>query len=258
VKTLCCVAAIISAGTGCAWAEDYAPELPPMTGHGEPAIRRVAPSAPTVPRFGKFELTVELTAAYGNPFDPEQVDLTAEVATPTGKHIVVPGFFYQPYRNRNAGDDSRRPLLDAVGEPCWKVRFTPTEVGKHDYAVHLRNRFVQVQGDVRSAPGSFAAVESGAPGFIRVSRTNPRYFEFDNGRPFFAVGQNLQNDWPYYSHSRRLAAGGANCARVWTFLTTMSPRECRPGVRVPGGLAERRATTPGTRERSPARGATRP
>jgi hypothetical protein len=54
-------------------------------------------------------------------------------------------------------------------------------------------------------------------GFIRVSPANHRYFQFDDGTPFFAVGQNLQNDWPVYQHSRLLAEGGANCARVWTF-----------------------------------------
>lgn len=198
-------------------AEDYEPELPPMTGKGEPAILTVTPNAPAVPQFGKFELTIDLAATYDNPFDPEQVDLTAELTTPAGKHLVVPGFFYQPYRNRSPGDDSRRPLLEPAGEPCWMVRFTPTEIGKYDYVVHLQNRFGKVQGDVRSPPGTFMALPSNSPGFIRVSRTNPRYFEFDNGQPFFAVGQNLQNDWPYYDHSRRLAQGGANCARVWTF-----------------------------------------
>ena len=95
MKTLCYLAAIISAGASCALAEDYGPELPPMTGRGAPAIRGVTPSGPTVPRFGKFELTVELAAGYDNPFDPEQVDLTAEFISPAGKHVVVPGFFCQ-------------------------------------------------------------------------------------------------------------------------------------------------------------------
>ena len=218
VKVHCSLAAILLAGAGGAWSSEYAPELPPTTERGEPAIRSVVASASTVPQFGKLELTVDLTATYDNPFDSEQVDLTAKMTAPSGKHIVVPGFFYQPYRNRHAGEDSRRPLLEPAGAPCWKVRFTPTEVGKHEYVIRLRNRFDEVDDEVHSAPASFVAVASDAPGFLRVSRTNSRYFEFDNGQPFFAVGQNLQNDWPYYSHSRRLAAGGANCARVWTFL----------------------------------------
>lgn len=216
MKILGCLATILLAAASTP-AQDYAPELPLMTAQAPPAIRSVVPNAPTIPRFAKFELTIDLAATYDNPFDPEQVDLTAELTTPEGKHLLVPGFFYQPYQNRYEGDDSRRPLLEPAGDPCWKVRFTPTEVGEYDYIVCLRNHFGEVQGDVRSDSGSFTAVASDAPGFIRVSQTNPRYFEFDNGRPFFAVGQNLQNDWPCYSHSRRLAEGGANCARVWTF-----------------------------------------
>jgi len=215
VKTLSFLGVALAAGV--VVAADYAPELPTMTSRGEPAIARVSPNTETVPRYGKFELTIDLAASYDNPFDPEQVDLTAEFTTPSRKKIAVSGFFYQPYRSRNGGDDAKRPLLDAAGEPCWKVRFAPMEIGKHSYVVRLRNRFGEVRGDVKSAPGSFVAVASDTPGFIRVSKTNGRYFQFDNGRPFFAVGQNLQNDWPYYHHSRLLAEGGANCARVWTF-----------------------------------------
>ncbi len=202
---------------GVAVAADYAPELPTMTSRGEPTIVRVSQNTETVPRFAKLELTIALAASYDNPFDPDQVDLTAEFITPSGKKIAVPGFFCQPYRNRNEGDDAKRPSLEAAGEPCWKIRFAPTETGKHSYVVRLRNRFGGARNDVKSMPGGFAAVASDTAGFIHVSKTNPRYFEFDNGRPFFAVGQNLQNDWPSYRHSRLLADGRANCARVWTF-----------------------------------------
>lgn len=211
------VALLLGLAATAAEARDYAPELPAMTAQGRPAIERVVPSAAAVPRFGKLELTVKLAATYDNPFDPEQVDLAAEFTTPSKKRVVVPGFFYQPYRHRNPGDDARRPLLDADGEPCWKIRFTPTEVGPYVYAVRLRNRFGDVQGDVTSDAGRFDATPSEAAGFLRVAKANHRYFEFDAGRPFFAVGQNLQNDWPYYRHSRLLAAGGANALRVWTF-----------------------------------------
>jgi hypothetical protein len=215
MKPLFLLSVILAAGV--VVAADYAPELPTMTARATPAIVRVTPNMEAIPRYGKFELTIELAASYDNPFDPEQVDLTAEFTTPSRKTIAVSGFFYQPYRTRNAGDDAKRPLLDAAGTPCWKVRFTPLETGRHTYVVRLRNNFGDARGDVTSATGSFVAVAADAPGFIRVSPTNSRYFEFDDGRPFFAVGQNLQNDWPYYRHSRLLAEGGANCARVWTF-----------------------------------------
>lgn len=212
VTLLLAISAAIAAPAGA-----YPPEVPPMAAQGRPAILRVTASAQSVPRFGMLELTVDLTATYDNPFDPEQVDLSAEFAAPSGKRVSVPGFFFQPYRNRNAADDSKRPLLDAAGDPCWKIRFTPTEAGAYRYVVRLRNHFGEVAGDVQAPARRFKATPSAAPGFLRVSKANPQYFAFDDGRPFVPVGQNLQNDWPVYKHSRLLAAGGANCARVWAF-----------------------------------------
>lgn len=192
-------------------------ELPPMSSKGKPGIASVLPNRTTVPRCEKFELTVDLSASYDNPFDPDQVDLAAEFASPSGKKIGVSGFFYQPYRDRNKGDDKKSPLLDADGPPCWKVRFAPTEEGAYSYALTLRNRFGDVAGEAKWGPGKFECVPSKNHGFIRVSPRNYRYFQFDDGTPFFAVGQNLQNDWPCYFHSRLLAESGCNAARVWTF-----------------------------------------
>ena len=54
-------------------------ELPPMTGKGKPAIGSVLPDRTTVPRFEKFELTVNLSASYDNPLDPEQIALEAVI-----------------------------------------------------------------------------------------------------------------------------------------------------------------------------------
>jgi hypothetical protein len=192
-------------------------ELPPMSAQGRPAIVSVAPNRTSVGRFEKFELSVDLSATYENPFDPDQVDLVAEFVGPSGKQVDVPGFFYQAYRNRRGADDSQRPLLDAVGNPSWKVRFAPTELGDYQYRLRLENRIGERKEQVAWGPGRFACVASANHGFLRVSPQNHRYFQFDDGTSFFAVGQNLQNDWPCYSHYRPLAAAGCNAVRVWTF-----------------------------------------
>ena len=115
-----------------------------MTSRGEPAILSATPNLKTVPRFEKFELAVDVSASYDNPFDPGQIDLRAEFVSPAGKRTVIPGFFYQAYRNRREADDKQRPLLDGVGKPCWKVRFAPTETGTYTYTLTLRNRFGEI------------------------------------------------------------------------------------------------------------------
>jgi hypothetical protein len=193
------------------------PELPPMSSNGRPALVSVTPQRTAVGRYEKFELTVGLTATYENPFDPEQIDLTAEFVSPAGRHVRVPGFFYQAYRNRNAEDDAKTPLLDASGSPQWKIRFAPTEVGDYQYTVRLENRNGAQRETVTWGPARFRCTASGNHGFVRVSPVNRRYFQYDDGRSLFVVGQNLQNDWIDYRHYRPLAAAGCNAVRVWTF-----------------------------------------
>jgi hypothetical protein len=189
------------------------PELPALTSHTPLALHSLTPNTTRLGRFAKLELTLQLAATYDNAFDPEQVEVRCVFTAPTGGAVTVNGFFFQPYQVRDGDDDAETPLLDPAGEPCWKVRFAPTEVGTYRYQVLARDR----SGEVRSPEGTFEVVESGRPGFIRVSKRHPRYFEFDDGAPFFPVGQNLQNDWPVYWHSKLLADGGCNAVRAWTF-----------------------------------------
>ncbi|MBN2450170.1 MAG: DUF5060 domain-containing protein [Lentisphaeria bacterium] len=188
-------------------------ELPELQARQALALRGVTPGSGTVPRFGLFELTLDLRATYDNPFDPDDIEVRCAFTAPDGHAVTVDGFFYQPYALREGSDETRTPLLDAAGEPCWKVRYTPLVTGRHTYRLTARDR----PGTVESAPGDFTVVGSDRPGFVRVSGRHPRYFAFDNGASFFPVGQNLQNDWPVYRHSRLLAEAGGNALRVWMF-----------------------------------------
>ena len=214
---------------------------PPLSARGDCAIRKVTVSADTVPRYGRLELTVDLSASYDNPYDPDQVDLAAAFTAPSGKTAVVPGFFYQGYRR--APGDPDTPILACDGEPCWRARFAPTEVGPYRCVVRLRNQSAGVMHEAAAAPVAFRCVSSGSPGFIRVAdpaATRPsadrRYFAFDSGAPFYPVGQNTQNDWIDYRHTRTLAEAGADCARSWLFChwtwlewSPMTPTWAAPG-----------------------------
>ena len=208
----------------------YEPELPRLTSRGKLAIGSVSASAPRVGRFEKLELTVDLSATFDDPFDPHEIDVRARFTSPGRESVEVHGFFYQPYRNLNDNDDGT-PLLEPAGEPCWKIRFAPTEVGSHTFRVSARDR----SGRVEAPQGRFLAVPSKRRGFVGVSKRNGRSFTFRDGTPVFAVGQNLQNDWPRYAHSRLLAESGCNAARVWTFCHwTWLEWTFKPGIRWAG------------------------
>ena len=109
--------------------------------------------------------------------------------------------------------ETATPMLQADGAPCWKIRFTPLEAGVYHMRVAARDR----SGRVESQSLEFTVTASERHGFVRVNSRTVRYFAFDDGTPFIPVGQNLQNDWPVWKHSRLLAAAGCNAARAWMF-----------------------------------------
>jgi len=132
-------------------------------------------------RYGKFEITFDLQGHWENPFDPEQVKVDCEFTSPGGKVLIVPGFFYQEYRrSMTSGVDSYQP----VGDPVWKVRFAPSEPGDYTYRVQV------VNGEQRAATEAdqfTCSPDAANHGFVQISKTNPLYFEYDDGTPFFAI-----------------------------------------------------------------------
>lgn len=176
------------------------------------ALRAVQASAAQVPQYGKLELNVDLAASYKNPFDPDEIRLDAEFASPSGKTIVVPGFFMVDFRREV---HPKSELLFAEGNGRWKVRFTPRETGRYTWRLMLRDR----SGKIAGGEGAFEATAPQTAGFIRRSAADPHYLAFDNGTGYFPVGHNL----PIYHPSgqlgdeamRRFAAAKETFNRWW-------------------------------------------
>ena len=191
--------------------------LPLVAGAGEvrpPRLVSVKPSAARVARFGLFELTVDLDAEYTNPYDPDDIAVTATFVDSTGRAVTVNGFLHQDYgRKLTSGAEQLTPR----GKPTWKVRYAPTALGPHRYAVRVRTR----GGQASDGSGAFTCEPSKDAGFIRVSRANPRYFEFSTGRPFFPIGHNIcwvdskLKTYDYENYYRKMAAASENFTRIW-------------------------------------------
>lgn len=170
-------------------------------------------------RIGRFEVLEFRLAGLGavdDPFDPAVVEARLVVRA-EGREWSVPAYFGQDYeRGRHGGRDWFHPRGDAG----WKARFAPLVAGDHEATAIVRDRL----GERASGTVHFEARESGRPGFVRVSRKDPRWLEFSDGRPFFPIGQNLAfiGSQQYVTLTRaeeifgRLAANGANYLRVWT------------------------------------------
>lgn len=136
-------------------------------------------------RVGRYELLrvpVEVSGTYTNPFDPRQISVQALVETPSGRIEKVPAFFGQDFTPVELNDEEE-VLLPVKGNP-WKLYYRPRELGVHKVEVLAQDR----SGVSRIEAGSFQATESNARGYLRLSRDDPRFFEFDNGESFFGTG----------------------------------------------------------------------
>jgi hypothetical protein len=77
-------------------------------------------------------------------------------------------------------------------------------------------------GETTSSPVTFDCLASASRGFLRAGRDDPRFLEFTDGQPFFAIGQNLAfiGESQYVTVPKaeeifgKLAANGANFVRI--------------------------------------------
>jgi hypothetical protein len=173
------------------------------------AITSAISQAARVGLYEKFELEVELDAEFNNPYDPDDIRLDAEFESPSGQLATVPGFYYRDF----AVDQNN---TFAPGEDSWRVRFTPWEVGEWRYRLVAATTTSHVSGDWES----LRVDPSDRAGFIRLDERNPRYLAFDNGTPYFAVGENMA--WStgnvledYTAWLDALSAAGGNFIRLW-------------------------------------------
>ncbi len=159
--------------------------------------------------YGLTELEVETDGVVDNRFDPAQFDLSVRFTAPSGASVLVPAFSYQDF-----DPNSLRPL----GEPAWRVRFTPSEPGEWQAQAELASP------QLRSEPlGLTIAPDPAARGFVRLNPQNLRYYAFDNGDFYFPIGPNL--GWAtqsglgvlkdYERWLDRLSQNGGNVGRVW-------------------------------------------
>src|SRR4029078_13301865 len=113
----------------------------------------------------------------------------------------------------------------------WRVRITPREEGEYTYTVKIRVK----KDELVLPPRKFVATASNERGFVRVSKTDGHYFEFENGEFYYPIGHNLHSPvdlrcwkeilhseapagrgWPMYAdYFPKMQANGENTAEVW-------------------------------------------
>lgn len=181
---------------------------------------KVTASAAQVPQYRKLELSFNPGRDYENPYDPQVVDVQGHFTGPDGEKVNIPGFIYQSYERQQTKDGNEQ--LIPVGHSFWKVRFSPRQQGKYTYYVSVRDALGEQRSDVQS----FVATAPTDPrGFVRVSKADPRFFEFDNGEFYFPTGINMRDGgdqaaaqkgtYDFDTYFKRFHEEGLNFVRTW-------------------------------------------
>jgi Domain of unknown function (DUF5060)/Cellulase (glycosyl hydrolase family 5) len=138
------------------------------------------------------QISFDLPAVPGNPFDFTQVDVTLAIKRPDGAISRIPAFF--------------------DGGTTWRARYTPDAPGQYAVsAITLNGRIVQPAAIDNQ---TFTAGGEPQPGFIRVDKSDPHRFVFDNGSVYYPLGYDAAwADMP--PTFDKMGAVGLNWARVW-------------------------------------------
>jgi hypothetical protein len=133
----------------------------------------------------------------------------------------TPCFYYQPVKQ--VGSGSNIALLPE-GPADWRCRFSPEQTGTWQYQVLVSD----ASGSNESAVSSFESINctSSEPlckGYLKVSETDSRFFEFANGEPFTTPLLSMEEGSPFNNLDdirRNIAELGGNGARFIRWFPT--------------------------------------
>lgn len=214
----------------------------------------VTQNSSTVELYDKFESTFNIVnAQFSNPYFPYDpnlpdgmpkgtgVSIDATFISPSGKIFKQPAFLYQNYQRVV----STKQLI-AQGDPVWKIRFAPTEIGKWTYSISLTD---SSGNTIVSDPTklTFNAVVQTNPfnhGFLQPSQKDKRYFEYSDGTPFIGVGPGpyLNDSFSIDDEIAKVTTASGNFSRTWMSGANISGSSWAPWA---GGMGNV-SNSPGT------------
>lgn len=166
-----------------------------------PSVTDISATNADVGLYAKFELTFNVITTASClywPYDespnngvPSKVGVSVDglFSNDNWKTTVVqPGFYYQDFA-RNDDNLSYMTWLYPKGNPVWKIRFAPTQIGQWKYKI----RVIDADGTYYSDESSFNCISSNKHGFVCVSSKDKRYFELSDGYYMPMVGLNYDN-----------------------------------------------------------------
>ncbi len=194
-----------------------------------PEITGITTNTNVVPRYERLEITFQVSTLAGNlqmPYDesppagiqPGQGISVDALFTPDNWQTTYtqPAFYYQEFDDQVVND---REWFYPTGNFAWKVRFSPHRAGSWQFKILARD----AGGSSESPALAFEVSPSSSKGFIRVSQDDPRYFEFEDGSYFPALGYNMNFDHVSWDNPvlenqanfQSMSQNGIQLVRIW-------------------------------------------
>ena len=199
-----------------------------------------------IPKYAKFEISFQIqnTVAQNLNFSytppnptpypgaenyPYDQGITVDAQfLPPGQTVWInqPAFYYQDFLDETHTTQWGSDWYYPTNNFSWKVRYAPNQIGTWQY----RLTATDASGTTTSATQNFTVSNSSSHGFVKVASGDRRYFEFDDGTYFPALGYNMNYDhigWinPEYDnpnnsgdnpdHFRAMGSNGIQLVRIW-------------------------------------------
>ncbi len=179
----------------------------------------------------KFEVQFSVQTNATNPDLPYDPNPPAGLAAGMGVNVNAqfsadnwatsvsqPGFIYQPYVHTVVGGKDH---FTPTGGAVWRVRFAPPSAGTWQYRLSVEDgqgkSSYPATGGLSFTVGAKSANPYVQKGFIRVSQTDSRYFEYGDGSPLVGVGFNdgFSDSASVEQKMAGYEANKMNLMRVW-------------------------------------------
>jgi len=159
------------------------------------------------------EIKFSVTGEFSNPFDPQEIEVWADINTDDGIEFTIPAFYTRDFEITPEDD---REVFTATSEPYFCVRMTCEKIGTYTIKLCAKD----AEGKDCAEPFEIECTQSSIPGFIRVHPENQRYFADSRGNTFVPIGIDvgwgeMGGSLDYEKYFSRLAQNGGNFSRVW-------------------------------------------
>ncbi len=177
--------------------------------NSQPAFDSVQYPQSGVPVYEKLEINCFISTQVTNPYDFDKINLYAIFERPDGQKDTVDGFFFQDYEL--TGPDVVHP----IGEPFWKIRYTPVISGSYQYRLYCTDE----SGTAQEPEKEINCSVPDKQGFVRTRKNY--YVYYDDGELFTPLGQNIawdgfeQDFYQYRAYTDSMAKYGGNTVRLY-------------------------------------------